>query len=536
MGQATLLGSTAVTRGVAQFDAALEAFESVSAEDVLRAAQAYLTPERRTVGWLQPQESSAASPGLSHGEQHPGSDGARQSAAKSERKEGSTPPFQQRRHTSSVLGSRQLSAPPQIIQPQQVMRAPLPGGAVLLVYPTATYPSVFVRVQLEAGALFDPAGKEGTAQLTAALAAQATRSLTAEELAVRTDALGISIEVNAGRETAVGTLKCLPEDLETGLGYLTEVLTHPSFPPDEFQRLRERTLTAIRQARNDTRSTAARCLSEMIYPKGHPYHLPAHGSEESVAGLTREDVVAFHQQCYRPAGAVVSVVGNVNPDRVHRTLLSLWAGWSGGVGRRSIPGVPAPAGGRRHCTVEGKSLTDVAMGWPLVDRNHPDHLALLFPATLFGGNGTPASSRLFRNVRERCGVSYYQFASYSTTSGPAAWSVHIGVNPSRLEFALDRVQEELKRLSTEPVPADELHMLKSFLTDYPSVQHESAERLAARLGEIERNGLGLDYLERLTEQMQALTAEELQAVARRHLRLDCISIATAGPGSTTSAE
>lgn len=530
MGQATLLGTMALTQGLYSFNELLRMYAAVTAEDICRVARTYFRPERCTVGWFEPCDSQPVH--VVSGSSESSRASAAGSTATGGGAGGTTPPYQRQEGMAGapvVVSPAQPDASVPIIRPEAVLRAPLPGGATLLVYPIATLPSVHVRIQLEAGAVFDPPGKEGLAQLTAQVVGRASRSLPPEELDLRTDALGISLRLSAGRETAVATLKCLPEDLETGLGYLMEILTAPAFPIREFERLREQALVAIREANHDTRAIAARRLNEMLYPEGHPYRHPGSGTEESVASFSLEDLQAFYRRHYGPAGGVVAVVGGIDPDRAYRAVLKAFSGWSGGMGRQVIPGVPAAAGGRRHYTVEGKSQVDVAMGWALVDRHHPDQLALSCLATLLGGNGTPATSRLFRNVRERYGVSYYQFASFGTASGPASWTVHIGVNPARLEFALERVRAELERLASEPIPEAELNTLKAFLTDYPALKHESAERLAARLGEIERNGLGLDYLERQVARIWALTPRDLLEVAQRHLDLSRLSVVTAGP-------
>jgi zinc protease len=522
--QARLLGSTAATRGVEQFDRALDLYARVTAEDVLRVARTYLRPERRTVGWFIPEEKGAA-PGA-------GTDGAAPSPEVDLPAAGeSTPPFQK-------AGTAPVEAPAQgkrgrILDHERIVRRELPGGATLLVYPAPTVPSAFVRVQMEAGAVHDPADKAGVAQLCAQLMTRGSAAFTADELALKTDALGMAIRVDIGRETAVATLKSLPEDLETGLGLLAEVLRNPAFPEDEMNRTRERLLVGVREANNSTRAMAAKRLSEQLYPEGHPYRQPAGGTEESLPTVTRADLLAFHGRHYGPRGAVITVVGNVDPEQVAGGLLRAFDGWSGGAGRIDIAAVPGADPTREHVTLEGKSQMDIAMGWPLVDRNHPDYLALDFLATLFGGNGTPASSRLFRDVREKHGLSYYQFASFPGTLGPGAFSVHLGVNPARVAFAIDVVQQEIQRLVAELVPAEEMEALKSFLEDFPAVQHEAPERVAARLAEMERFGLGLDYVERYPQMVGALTAEELQAVAARHFKLDRLAVVTAGPDSVT---
>ncbi len=519
MNQAVLLGSTAMTRSVEQFDRALEIFEAVTADDVQRVAQAYLAPGRRTVGWFLPEEAKTQ-----HGASRPAgtpAGGGDSSPA------GTTPEYQQPgRHRAEPPAPGVRS---RILDHERIVRRTLPFGTTLLVYPAPTIPSAYVCLHMEAGAVHDPAGKEGLAQLTAQMLTRGSRGFTAEELAVRTDALGMSVRVDIGRETAVASLKCLPEDLRTGLDLLAEVVRHPVFPEDELKRMRERLLVVVREAQNDTRAVAGRRLAETIYPEGHPYRHATNGTEESLAAIGREDLTAFHSRHYGPRQATITVVGNVDPDAVEQALTRAFEGWSGGAGRLEIPAAEPPAASRHHVTVAGKSQTDIALGWPLVDRNHPDYLALDFLATLFGGNGTPASSRLFRDVREKYGLSYYQYASFHRSRGPGAWTAHIGVNPSRVAFAIETLQREIRRLAEEPVPEEEMEALKAFLEDFPAVQHESPERVAARLAEMERFQLGLDYLERLPSLIRALTPAQLQEAARRHLSPERMTIVTAGP-------
>jgi zinc protease len=518
MNQAVLLGATAMTDSVEGFDQALERFEAVSADDLLRVSQTYLKPERRTVGWFHP-EAQAAKTSVPAPYKPPESELT-----------GTTPDYQKpdaAKVEPPVPGKRSA-----ILDRSRIVRRELAGGMTLLVYPAETIPSALVRVQVEAGPCYDPEGKAGVARLASQLLTRGTQAYSADDLAIKTDSLGMSVRVDVGRETAVATLKCLPEDLNAGLDVLAEVLLRPTFPEDEFARMRERMLVGVKEAENDTRSVAARRLSEMLYPPGYPYRAPAGGTEESLKAITRKDVAQFHDRHFRPNGAIITVVGNVDPAEVEAGISRILAGWTGGAGRPTFPPVPLrQTAEEAHAAIPGKTQTDIALGWPLVDRSHPDFLALEFLATLFGGNGTPASSRLFRDVREKHGLSYYQYAAFGGALGAAPWTVHIGVNPSRVEFAADLLRRELRRLSEELVPQDEMEALKLFLEDYPAVQHESPERVAARLAEVERFALGLDFVERYPDLVRALTAEELQAVAARHLGVDRVALVTAGPGN-----
>lgn len=559
LSQAVMLGSTALTQSVERFDRALEELEAVTPADVQRVARTYLEPRRRTVAWFIPQEEAVTAVGGTEavpagdsaagatgtgapdsaaagtartdasdtGAEVSGTPDAGSTGASASGEAGTTPDYQKPADRPADRPDAGQTRP--ILSPDRVVRRTLSCGATLLLFPAASVPSVFVRVQMEAGAVWETAAQAGLAQMVAALLTRGSEAFSAADLALTTDTLGMSIRVDVGRETAVASLKCLPEDLDRGLSLLAEVIRRPTFPADEMERVRTQMLVAVRRAEDDTRTVAARRLMERLYPEGHPYRHAVGGTEESLRALAADDLAAFHRARYGPRGAVIAVVGDVDPDRATAALEAVLDGWSGGSERPVIPAAPAPQGSRSHVTLAGKTQTDIALGWPLVDRTHPDYLALEVLATLFGGNGTPASSRLFRDVRERYGLSYYQYALFGGTSGPGSWTAHLGVNPARLDFAVDAVLAELRRLAAEPAPAAELEALQDFLAGYPAVQHEAPERIAARLGEIERFGLGLDWLERYPRAVAALTGEELRAAAERHLLPERLTIVTVGP-------
>ena len=185
---------------------------------------------------------------------------------------------------------------------ERVVRRQLEGARSLLLLPAHSVPSVFVRVQMEAGAVHDPPEKAGLAQLVAGLLTRGTAAYSAQELAVITDAQGMSLRVDADRETAVASLKCLPEDLAQGLELLAEVVRRPTFPADEMERLRTQMLVAWRRSEDDTRAVAARRLMERIYPEGHPFRHAIGGTEATLTGLQADDLRRFHETHYGPAG------------------------------------------------------------------------------------------------------------------------------------------------------------------------------------------------------------------------------------------
>ncbi|HLO04031.1 MAG TPA: pitrilysin family protein [Symbiobacteriaceae bacterium] len=521
-GQARLLGATAMSEGVASFDEMFSRLAAVTPADVQRVAQRYLVPAKRTTARFLP-DASATEPSESYQPPVP-AEGVK------------TPQFQlpeaERERitvTQPVAVDRAPAAPTRktLLDVTRFHRRTLTNGATLLVYQAESLPSVLVRLTLEGGAVHD-GDLPGLAALTAQLLVRGTAARSGDELALYSEGLGISLASESGRETAMLRVKGLADQLPQAIELLAEVTLTPTFPADELERLRSRTLVGLRQAANAAEAVSRRRLTEALYPAGHPYRMPISGTEESVPRITQADLVAFHAAHYRPNGAIFTVVGPVDPEQVVGLLESAFGRWTGGAGRPMIPPVGLVAPSQAHFSIAGKSQTDIALGWPLVGRDHPDFLPLELLATIFGGNGTPATSRLFRNLRERYGISYYQHAQFGPAMGPATWSVAMGVNPSRVGEAIDLLKRELGLLAAEPVPAAELAGLKAFLTDYPAVQLESTDRLVGRLVEAERFGLGADWVDRYVTLLNDLTAEQLQAVAARYLDPDRLTIITAG--------
>ena len=187
------------------------------------------------------------------------------------------------------------------------------------------------------------------ALLTASLLTRGSASHTSESLGLALDSLGATLSVRADIEGVSFAVHCLSEDAGALLDLLAEVLTQPTFPPDEIEKQRVKLITGIRESRNDTRAMADKTFRAAAYPAGHPYHRPLEGEEETVAPLVRDDLAAFHGRWYHPRGAVVAVVGDVQAAEVVARLDSALCGLAGAV-RRPTSRPSRPRGRPRRCS------------------------------------------------------------------------------------------------------------------------------------------------------------------------------------------
>lgn len=393
-------------------------------------------------------------------------------------------------------------------------REVLPNGIRLLVAERPAIPIVVVRVSIRAGSAFDPPDAGGLASLTADLLTRGTAKRTAPELDRAIEFVGGSLETDAGRDTATVSLAVLKKDLDLGLDLLAEVLLQPAFPEDELKRKVTDIQAAIRRSEENPESVAGRELARVLYP-GHPYARPTSGTVESVGRLTREQVVRFHRERYRPDAAAIAVVGDVTEQGVREALVRRLGAWSAPAA--PLPAIPmTPAKPPVESRKLSRELTQatVYLGGPAVRQDHPDYFPLLVANYVLGGG---SASRLYTHVREERGLAYSVYGSILPGRYGAAYVVSLQTRVEAVAEAAQLVKEEMARMGRQPVADRELALAKAYLIGSFPLRLDTSGKVAGLLIGIEENGLGLDYPDRFKAEVAKVTAADVQRVAKRYL-------------------
>jgi zinc protease len=217
---------------------------------------------------------------------------------------------------------------------------------------------------------------------------------------------------------------------------------------------------------------------------------------------------------------------------------SAFGGWQGAtLARDTLPPALPPTDIRREVvTIPGKTQSDIILGVPGPPRTDPDYLDAYLCNTILGVFGM--MGRLGDSVREEQGLAYYSYSRISGGSGPGPWMIVAGVNPVNVEQAVDSIRAEIRRIRQEMVPVDELRDSQTFLVGSLPLRLEANEGVAFAALDMERYGLGLDYLQRYGDLIRAITPERVQAAAQLWLDPDAFNLAVAGPpndGDTAAA-
>lgn len=393
-------------------------------------------------------------------------------------------------------------------------REVLANGIRLLVAERPTIPIVVVRVSIRAGSAFDPPDAGGLANLTADLLTRGTARRTAPELDRAIEFVGGSLETDAGRDTATVSLAVLKKDLDLGLDLLAEVLLQPAFPEEELKRKVTDIQAAIRRSEENPESVAGRELARVLYP-GHPYARPTSGTVESVGRLTREQVVRFHRERYRPDATAIAVVGDVTEQGIREALVRRLGGWPAPA--TPLPVIPmTPAKPPVESRKLSRELTQatVYLGAPAVRQDHPDYFPLLVANYVLGGG---SASRLYTRVREERGLAYAVYGSILPGRYGAGYVVSLQTRVEAVAEAAQLVKEEMARMGRQPVADRELALAKAYLIGSFPLRLDTSAKVAGLLIGIEENGLGLDYPDRFKAEVAKVTAADVQRVAKRYL-------------------
>jgi len=426
-----------------------------------------------------------------------------------------------------------LPAPPALKLPA-VQTATLPNGLQLAVVETHKVPVVDIQVVLDAGAAHDPADLPGLATFTTTMLQQGAGRRGALEIADEAAFLGAQLNSSASYDAASVSLHVPRRRLEPALDLLADVVLRPTFADSEVARQRELRRAQIVQLADNPVAMAGIAFPAIVYGRAHPYGRPLNGTEASTAALSRDGVAEFYRASYRPNAARLLVVGDVTLAEARRLLAARFGAWE----RGPVPAVPQAApptpAARTVYLVDkpGAAQSVIRIGHVGVARTTPDYFALQVLNTILGGAFT---SRLNQNLRETHGYTYGAFSQFSAGRMAGPFVASASVVTAKTDSSLIEFLKELRRIRDAAVPDAELAKAKAYITLGLPADFETTAAAASKFRELLVYGLPLDYFDHYVERINAVTAADVQRVARQYIDPDHFDIVVVGDKSQIEA-
>jgi len=396
-------------------------------------------------------------------------------------------------------------------------RTVLDNGATLLVAERPGLPMAIMAMILKTGAAVDPQDKQGVANLTADLLTRGTKSYSAQELAEELDFLGTSLSVGVGHDTITINLTTLTKNIDKSFDLLAEVLLSPTFPQDEFERIRKEIEGGIQSREEDPGWVANKAFKESLYPQ-HPYGRLVSGQAETLAQISISDVKQFHATYYRPNNAIIAVAGEITLEQITTLLATHFAEWK----PADLPAVSWPDAQ----TVQAEQLhlnkdvtqANILLGQPGIARSHPDYYAVMVMNYILGGGGF--GSRLMDRIREEKGYVYSIRSHFSAGKHPGPFIVSLQTKNESALQAIDETFAVIRRFIEEGATEAELKAAKAYFINSFPLRLVSNRDVASMLPVLEFYELGLDYPDRYADIIRAVTLEQVKTATKNHLKPD----------------
>ncbi len=388
------------------------------------------------------------------------------------------------------------------------------NGARVLFVAAPELPMVDVRLVFDAGAARD-GERPGLAMLTHTLLEAGTATLSADAVADRLDGVGAQLGGGVSRDMAWLSLRSLvaARYLDPAVDTVAALLSEPLLAVDALERERARLIAAVRGREQSPGGIAERVFFQTLYG-GHPYASPPGGTEGSLAAITQEAVAAFHRRYYVAANAVVAIVGDVDRAGAEALARRLVGRLPPGEASPALPPVPTLGAARTVTVDHPSSQSHVLMGQVGMERGDPDYFSLYLANHLLGGNGLV--SLLAEEVREKRGLSYSTYSYFQPMRRPGPFLVGLQTRNDQLEEALAVARQTLADLTHKGPETDALEAARRNITGGFALRIDSNAEIVRYLAMIGFYGLPLDYLQRFTGEIEAVTLDAVtDALARR---------------------
>ena len=400
----------------------------------------------------------------------------------------------------------------------------LRNGMELLVLESRRSPTIQVEIAVPASSLNDPEGVPLSAATTA-LMRLGTTTRDARAIAETLAGLGASVSFTVGDRYAYARFSTLTEHLDTVLALTRDMLFNPTFPQDELDKWKNQQLNAIQQVRTQPQFLATERFADAMYPGDRRSFVAP--TPEGVRRLTRAMLVEHYTRTFRPEGGRIGVLGDIDTKTITPKLEALLASWMGAPPRPPQLALPAPRAGRLIMLVDRPNSVQTALyvGNHAIDRRHPDYIPVQVLNRVLGGG--PAS-RLFRNIREAKGYTYGISSGFSASHYLNHFAAQTSVRTEVTAEALRELLKEFADIRDRAVPATELDNAKRALVASFALSTESPATALQNAMTIKEYGFPADYWDTYPEKIAAVTAADVQRVARAYVPLENIVIVAVG--------
>ncbi|HEY9786939.1 MAG TPA: pitrilysin family protein [Candidatus Obscuribacterales bacterium] len=396
------------------------------------------------------------------------------------------------------------------------------------------FPFITATLGLKIGTAYDPPSLSGVTKLTAEMLTEGTKTRSSKQIADEIDFIGGKLGTATDPDFTVISSSALSKYKDRLIDILSDAILNPTFPESELDLKKTNLIQELAMKRSDPNWLVEERFHKVVFGE-HPYATIA-PTQASVSRITRKDLETFHQSNYVPNEATLVVVGDFDANGMKALLEKKFASqWKANPVKKLIAGtLPVPRAPHIYLVDRpGSVQSTIKLGNVAIKRSDPDFYRMLVANQVLGG---AANARLFLNLREQKSFTYGAYSALFARQQPGWFGASAAVRSEVTAPSLQELLYELQRMRNLKVTEKELTNAKKYLVGSFQLGVETQGGLAQRLLESQLYGLPKDYLEKYTDNVMAVTVDDVQRVARKYMDVDHIAITVVGDAKQIKSE
>lgn len=399
-----------------------------------------------------------------------------------------------------------------------------PGGINAWLVQEETIPFVALELRFKGGASLDLPGKRGATNLMTGLLEEGAGDLDSRVFAERVESLAASFDFDIGDDAVSVSARFLTENQDEALALLRDALIQPRFDQEAIDRVKAQVVSVVRRDAQDPDNIVGVAFDKMLFGD-HPYGSSIEGTEESIAALTRDDLIAAHKGALARDRVYVGAAGDISPEELEGLLDTL-------LGELPATGTPQAAD-VEVSTEAGVTVVpfDVPQSVALfghegISRDDPDFFSAYVLNEILGGGGFEA--RLMEEVREKRGLTYGVYSYLVPKDNAALYLGRVSSANDRIAEAIQVIRDEWTKMAENGVTEEELATAKTYLTGAYPLRFDGNGPIANILVGMQMDDLPAEYVNTRNAQIEAITLEDIKRVAARILKPEALHFVVVG--------
>ena len=405
-----------------------------------------------------------------------------------------------------------LQFSPVVFDIPSVERFELSNGIPVFFKKNSELPLVTAQAVFRAGSTYDPPGKEGLADITAAgMRTGGTLHMSGNEVDELLDRHAALLSVSMGRDTGTASLSVMSQDIEMGIRVFSDIIMSPAFEADKVERAKELAIENIRRIEDDPQRLAFR---EFFI---HFYDGDARGRKstpETIQNIGQSDCTDSHRRYFYPGNIMLGVTGNISKDRITKLLENAMGTWRVG---GDVDVVPPPPSAPGSLTVMTKEIPQSVIIGGLMSpgQEDPDYAAFRVLDYILGGGGF--RSRIMNEIRNIRGLAYSAGSIYSARPPYGVSIVYVMTRADATNEAFAVLNEIIEEVAAGGVTEEELNWAKEAIVNNYIFSFENYEQIVEKQLSVAFHGLPRNYLSTYTSRIRSVSREDVRRVARQYL-------------------